>query len=71
MALPGVIATVVALPDAQVPVPVNATLILQRLKALTFEFDGRRIIIANPDVVKVPELLTKKFFAIPLETVLL
>jgi hypothetical protein len=66
-----VIATVVAPPDAQVPVPVNATFILHRLNALTFEFVGKRIIMANPEVVKVPELLTKKFLAVPLETVLL
>ena len=61
---------VVELPDAQMFVPVNETLILQRRNAETFEEAGNVIVRVKREIVKEPELLIKKFFATPLETVL-
>jgi hypothetical protein len=61
---------VVELPDAQMFVPVNETLILQRRKAETFDEFGKVIVRVNREMVNEPEVLMKKFFATPLETVL-
>ena len=54
-------------PEAQVLLPVNETLTLQRRNAETLELLGSVIVMVNRLTESEPPLLTKKFFAVPFE----